>query len=91
MGFLLKIGNLFVKKPLGYINGVVDTPGWKGKTGALGAMFVALAALINQINGLSPLDLNDLKELSKSEYLLAFFLALGQFGIRKKQDTIESK
>ena len=64
MGLLLKIGNLFVKKPLNIVNVVMDGK----KTYLAGSLIIlpALACLIQKAMDLAPLDLNDLMLLIKS-------------------------
>ena len=80
MGLLLKIGNLFVKKPLAVVNAVMDGK----KTYLAGSLIIlpALACLIQKAMDLAPLDLNDLMLLIKSNCVKQLGEGLAIIGFR---------
>ena len=65
MGLLLKIGNLFVKKPLAWVNLALD--GKKTYLGALLIIFPALTCLVRFLIDVAPIDLGDLQAMIHSD------------------------
>ena len=82
MSLLLKIGNLFSKKPLGFVNSFLD-----GKKTYLGAVLIALpalACLVKMIIDKAPLDLNDLNAIIHSPCIKQMGEALAAAGLGHK-------
>lgn len=80
MGLILKLGNLFVKRPLEVMNMVIS-----GKKTYLAGIVIALpaiACLIQRIFDLHPLDLNDIMKLAKSDCVKQLGEGLAVIGFR---------
>ena len=82
MGLLLKLGSLFVSKPLSAVNGFLD-----GKKTFLGGALIilpGLTCLIQLALSLMPLDLGDLRKLVDSDCIKQIGQGLVAIGIGHK-------
>ena len=82
MGFIFKIGNLFISRPLGMINAAIDGK----KTYLASALIVlpGLTCLIQLLLSLMPLDLNDLNTLLHSDCMKQIGEGLAVAGLGHK-------
>ena len=80
MGLLLKLGNLFVRKPLEIMNRFLN--GKKTYIAGIVIALPALACLVQKALDLAPLDLNDLMHLLRSDCVKNLGEALAIIGFR---------